>query len=83
MLRKKKKKTMDEIYYVALVHSTSLAIRAEKLCRNAGLTVKLIPTPRHLSSDCGTALRFLEKDRETVERVLSQGKLEYDQISPL
>ena len=83
MLRRKKKKISNERYYVALVHSTSLAIRAEKLCRKAGLTVKLVPTPRHLSSDCGTALRFLEQDRKTVEQVLTEGKLEYDEILPL
>ena len=81
--RKKKAEDPDVSYYVVLVHSTSLAIRAEKLCRNAGLTVKLIPTPRHISSDCGTALRFLEQDRGRVEEILAQGKLEYDQISKL
>ena len=84
ILRRKKKKEEDNAnYYVALVHATSLAIRAEKLCKLAGLNVKLIPTPRHISSDCGTALRFLEVDKDTVIKVLTEGNLEYDHIGPL
>jgi len=79
----RRKKKDDVNYHVVLVHSTSLAIRAEKLCKKAGLKVKLIPTPRHLSSDCGIALRFMEQDRGTVEQVLAEGKLEYDHIEAL
>ena len=43
---------------VLLFHSTSGAVRAEKVLQSAGLEVRLIPVPRHLSSDCGVALRF-------------------------
>ncbi len=45
-------------YGVVLFHTTSAALRAEKVLQRAGLTVKLIPTPREFSSDCGIALRF-------------------------
>lgn len=45
-------------YGVVLFHTTSAALRAEKILQRAGLTVKLIPTPREFSSDCGMALRF-------------------------
>ena len=37
-----------------LVFSTSHAVHAERVLKQVGLTVKLIPTPRHLSSDCGS-----------------------------
>lgn len=70
-------------YYVALLYSTSLAIRAEKICKKADIRVKLIPTPRHLSSDCGIVLRFEKKDREAVVEALHVSKLDYDQIAPL
>ncbi|OIO95807.1 MAG: hypothetical protein AUK03_04750 [Anaerolineae bacterium CG2_30_64_16] len=45
-------------YGVILAHTTSAALRAEKVLKRAGLTVKLIPTPREFSSDCGMAVRF-------------------------
>lgn len=45
-------------YGVVLFHTTSAALRAEKVLQRAGLPVKLIPTPREFSSDCGMALRF-------------------------
>lgn len=70
-------------YYVAIVHSTSLAIRAEKICKRAGITVKLIPTPRHLSSDCGIVLRFQECDMDSIKALFDEKKLEYDAIEPL
>jgi hypothetical protein len=45
-------------YRVVLFHSASHALRAEKVLRQAGFEIKMIPTPRQLSSDCGMALRF-------------------------
>jgi len=64
---------MEEIEYgVALFKSTHQAIRAEKLAVEAGLEVKLIPTPRHLSSDCGMALRFRWGDRERLAKLLEE-----------
>ncbi|HID71534.1 MAG TPA: DUF3343 domain-containing protein [Thermoplasmata archaeon] len=77
---------VDELknkHWVVLFHSTSLAIRAEKVCKKTGIKVKLIPTPRHLSSDCGIALRFHGEDREKVLEAFSEAKLEYERIAPL
>ncbi|MCD6553177.1 MAG: DUF3343 domain-containing protein [Anaerolineae bacterium] len=65
-------------YGVVLVPSTSHAIRAERVCHLAGLKVKLIPTPRHLSSNCGTALRFDWAEREAVEEALRANNVDYD-----
>ncbi|MCR4407279.1 MAG: DUF3343 domain-containing protein [Anaerolineae bacterium] len=70
-------------YGVVLVPSTSHAIRAERVCHLAGLKVKLIPTPRQLSSNCGTALRFDWEERETVEQVLRANKVDYDEVHQL
>ena len=74
---------MSKDYFVVLFYSTSLAIRGEKIAKKAGLKVKLIPTPRHLSSDCGTALRFEEEDKDDLIRAFKEASLEYDRISPL
>jgi hypothetical protein len=65
---------------VVLVPSTSHAIRAERVCHLARLKVKLIPTPRQLSSNCGTALRFDWTEREVVEEALRANKVDYDGI---
>jgi len=74
---------MSKEYFAVLFYSTSLAIRGEKIAKKAGLKVKLIPTPRHLSSDCGTALRFEEKDRDDLIRAFEEADLEFDRISPM
>lgn len=74
---------MSRDYFVVLFYSTSLAIRGEKIAKKAGLKVKLIPTPRHLSSDCGTALRFEEKDRDDLIGAFKEAELDFDRISPM
>lgn len=63
-------------YGVVLFHTTSAALRAEKVAQGAGLVVKLIPTPREFSSDCGLALRFLWADAERMRGVLEAGRVE-------
>ncbi|MBM4353428.1 MAG: DUF3343 domain-containing protein [Deltaproteobacteria bacterium] len=71
-----------QVLCVVLFDSTSAALRAEKLSRAAGLDVKLIPVPRHLSSDCGLCLRFRESDREPVTRILAESGLESAGVFP-
>ncbi len=53
-------------YGVVVFYSTSWALKAEKVAKEGGFEVKLIPTPRQISSDCGTALRFRWEDREAL-----------------
>jgi hypothetical protein len=55
---------------VVLFHSVHGALKAEKVLLSAGVQHKLIPVPRHLSSNCGFCLRFNWGDRETVEHLL-------------
>jgi hypothetical protein len=59
-------------FVVFLMHSTSHALRGEKLLGDACIGSKLIPVPRHLSSDCGVCLRVSRADRAAAERVLSE-----------
>jgi ribosomal protein S11 len=70
----------SEEYTVTLVHSTSYAIRAEKILREAGIQSKLIPVPRHLSSSCGVCVRIARVNRETAQRALQQAGLEVDSV---
>jgi hypothetical protein len=67
-------------YGVVLFHTTSAVMRAEKMLKEKGYTVKLIPTPRQFSSDCGIALRFDWNHGEWVKSVLEQTRLEFDTI---
>ena len=60
---------------VVLFHSTAHAIRAEKVLAGAGLSIKMIPTPRQLSSDCGMALRFDRQDEQRVATTLADNSV--------
>lgn len=61
---------------VFLFHTTTSAIRAEKELKKAGLEVKLVPTPRELSSDCGIALQIEAGQAEAGARLLAEAKVE-------
>ena len=74
--------TPSETYAVALFESVSHALRAEKLIKAQSIPCKLIPVPRHLSSDCGVCLRFDLTEKERVENLL-QGKLDVFEIAAL
>ena len=45
-------------------------MQAEAVLLKGGLTVKLIPTPRELSSDCGLSVRFDWARNEEVRSLL-------------
>lgn len=68
--------TNTESYAVILVYSTSHALRAEKLFGSAGIRCKLIPVPRHLSSDCGSCLCIVQSDKDRALQTLEAGKVE-------
>ncbi len=61
---------------VVLFHTSSHAIRAEKILGQAGIDCRLTPVPRHLSSDCGVCIRVARDDREAARAVLEGAKLE-------
>jgi hypothetical protein len=67
-------------YAVVLVQGTSHAIRAEHLLNRAGIACKLIPVPRHLSSNCGTCVRIERQDVDAARRALQAGRLEIEGI---
>jgi hypothetical protein len=67
-------------YGVILFHTTSSAIRAEKVLVKEGAANKLIPTPRQFSSDCGIALRFDWNCRDRITSVLEEAQVEIDAV---
>lgn len=64
------------MYAVILVPSTSHALRAEKILQRSGIACKLIPVPRHLSSDCGVCVCIGREDEPAARTALQQANLE-------
>jgi hypothetical protein len=65
---------------VVLFASTHFAIRAEKIAKEKGLAVKLVPVPRQLSSDCGVCLRFSWDQKSRIEEILNQAGVPRESI---
>jgi hypothetical protein len=61
---------------VVLFHTTHAVFQLEKALAEHGVPTKLIPTPRHLSSDCGAALRFPLPSRSAVEEAIAAHAIE-------
>lgn len=68
------------MYAVILVYSTGHALKAEKTIRAQGIDCKLIPVPRHLSSDCGVCVRIPADERDRIQLMLAQAHVEIDAI---
>jgi hypothetical protein len=70
-------------YSVALFDSTSHVMRGEKLLGLAGVRVKMIPTPRQISSNCGVALRFDREEADRVVTILSENSVPVRGVYPI
>jgi hypothetical protein len=73
---------MDK-FGVILFDTNTSAMQAEAVLVRANQVIKLIPTPRELSSDCGTSIRFDWSLKEEVEALLLGAKVEFAGIHPL
>ncbi len=65
-----------------LFHTQSAALKAERALQKAGVAIKLVPTPRDLSSDCGVAVRFDCTACDCVRAALAASHVPYDRIAP-
>ena len=74
--------TLSE-YAVILVLSTSHAMRVEKVLRDEDIACKMIPVPRHISSDCGACVRIRYEDMDAVRRVVEAARLEVESIQAI
>lgn len=70
-------------YGIVLFDTTQAAIRAEKVLNQAGIKTKLIPVPRHISSNCGISLRFELIIVSAVESTLAAKGVPVAVIRPL
>jgi len=61
---------------VLLVYSVNHALKIEKLMKAQNTSCRLVPVPRHLSSDCGICIRFSGCDIEAVSDAVKQSGIE-------
>jgi hypothetical protein len=59
-------------YHVVLFKSVNQTMWAEKILKEKGIPHKLIPVPRHLSSDCGVCLRIQSGHIGSVRSALAE-----------
>jgi hypothetical protein len=60
-----------QLYRVALFHSVSHVMKAEKILKEAGIEHKIIPVPKSISPDCGVCVRFVPNLKAAVVDALS------------
>ena len=70
-------------YKILLFDGTQRALRAERLLLAQDLSVTTIPVPRHLSSDCGIAIRFESSAEPVVLQTLADNNLTPRGVHPL
>ena len=70
-------------YGIALFDTTQAAIRAEKVLKQANILTKLIPVPRHISSNCGISLVFDVGLIPVVKSVLNKGNVPFSSVRRL
>lgn len=67
-------------YAVIIVYSTSHAMRIERLLQEKGITCKMIPVPRQISSDCGVCVRILRSDIKTARQATKEAQVEIEGV---
>jgi len=75
-------KAMAE-FSVILFFSNNYTIYASNTLKKREIPHKLIPVPRHLSSDCGYCVRIKRADSAAVEAILRETGIEFDRIEEL
>ena len=63
------------VYMVALFQSVSGAMKAESALKKESAPFKIIPVPKHISSECGICIRFLSGDAVLIEKILKESDL--------
>jgi hypothetical protein len=70
-------------YGVILFSTTSSVMQSEKILLKAGFVIKLIPTPREFSADCGISIRFEWENYGKIVLLLQKEKAGFEVILPL
>ena len=60
---------------VLLFESVHRVMKAEKILKEKGIEVDLIPVPREISSDCGVAVELSKESEEEALLILKESKI--------
>ncbi len=69
-----------ERFVVVLFFTSNHAFRAEKVLKDNNIACKLVPVPRHLSSECGVCIRIDPSAQETAMQILNATHVEIDRL---
>lgn len=74
---------VTESVRVVVLPSHFMALQAERILKGAGFCVKLIPTPRRFSSNCGLAVLIQQETAggRSPEDVLSDAGVDWERIA--
>ncbi len=65
---------------VITFYSSQQVMKAEKILNNKKIEVQLIPGPREISPNCGVAICFEFKEKETVSQILNDNNILFKKI---
>ncbi|MEI6126419.1 MAG: DUF3343 domain-containing protein [Pseudomonadota bacterium] len=68
---------------IVLFYSHNYAIWASHALKQEALEHKMMPIPRHLSSDCGYCIRLCSNEAARAEEILKARAIEYDRIEKI
>lgn len=69
-------------YYIVTFPNTHLALKAERIAKEAGIRAKMIPVPRYISSDCNMGMRVAPEHKEALEASLKAAGVECAFVEP-
>jgi len=65
----------EEEFNLISFESTHMAIKSEKLLKEANLDIRIIPVPREITSSCGLSLRINPIDYKKTREILDENKI--------
>lgn len=69
--------------YVITFASVHFVMKAERVLKEDGIEVRLIPTPRKISSDCGIAIEVKKEDLDKIRELLKNREYRLESIQEL
>lgn len=69
---------LKDTYCVLTFHSPYHALQCEKILKEEGFYIKLIPVPRKISTSCGTAGEVHCEDKNLILEICKRRNIEYD-----
>ncbi len=74
------KEDLSSLEGVVTFFSSHHALKGEHVLKASGLKAALIPGPREISPNCGTALRFAYAEKDAVCKLFKQHFVQYEGI---